>query len=108
MPSRLRIKRAIKSWAIFQPYSWRWVARGTSTWMGGGGWIIGERRNGEAGEAGGLSAVRDASTRPSEECGVEKQVNKVAGGGLQNARESKRRLQTDLWTDGQYSKNSPS
>ena len=40
--------------------------------------------------------------------GVEKQVNKVAGGGLQNARESKRRLQTDLWTDGQYSKNSPS
>jgi hypothetical protein len=43
---------------------------------------------------------------------VEKQVNNegatVAGGGLQNARESKRRLQTDLWTDGQYSKNSPS
>ena len=79
--------------------------------MGGGGWITGERRNGEAGEAGGLSAVRDASTRPSEECGVEKQVNNegatVAGGGLQNARESKRRLQTDLWTDGQYSKNSP-
>jgi len=37
------------------------VARGTSTWRGGGGWIIGERRNGVAGEAGGLSAIGAAS-----------------------------------------------